>query len=77
MTNIQQMADRIGEAAYLTIEDIKVFKNMKFQVSIIGARTSYGRAEYLIKPVSGEGQTWVTDKRLVFQGEKNENRNTE
>lgn len=35
------------------------FKGLKIEIEVIGHKSSYGNERFLIKPVSGEGESWV------------------
>jgi len=50
--------EKIGMEARLTVENITV------AVTIIDVRQAYGRIDYLVSPVSGDGKQWVSASRL-------------
>ena len=37
---------------------------MRFEVEIVEVRTAYGRVDYLIRPIAGEGDKWVSQISL-------------
>ena len=37
---------------------------LRFQVEIVEVRSAYGRMDYLIRPVAGEGDKWVAQVSL-------------
>jgi hypothetical protein len=47
-------AGKIGMNAKLTVKG-----GLKVLVKIVDVRVSYGRANYLVEPIAGEGQVWV------------------
>ena len=41
------------------------FHGLRLDVQIIGARQAYGREEFLVRPLAGAGQTWVSATNVV------------
>jgi hypothetical protein len=41
------------------------FHGISLDVQIIGARQAYGRYEFLVKPLAGAGQAWVSSTNVV------------
>jgi len=35
-------------------------------VTVVDIRSSYGRVEFLVEPVHGQGEAWVESKRVHF-----------
>jgi len=65
------LAAFIGRTAYLDVPATNptVQDPLKFRVRVTDAKQSYGRLEVLIEPIDGQGQQWVTAKRLAFLDE--------
>jgi hypothetical protein len=40
-------------------------KNFKFEVLINDVRTSYGKEQFLVSPMSGSGESWVEEIELL------------
>ena len=55
------ISDRIaGEHGFLTDS-----KGLKWPVIVLDTRASFGRVDFLIQPVGGEGQIWVQENRVT------------
>jgi len=59
---VDHIADlsRVGVGAKLRVERLVV------PVTIKEARPVFGRIDYLVSPVNGGGEQWVSKSRLVF-----------
>jgi hypothetical protein len=42
-----------------------VHKGMKFKVAIIDVRTVYGKVQYQILPIDGQGKVWVDSGSVI------------
>lgn len=51
----------IGKIAQLRVETTLVVN-----VTVLDAKSAYGRANYLVRPISGEGEQWVSGERLII-----------
>ena len=40
-------------------------KQLKIKVSVLDARTQYGRIDLLVKPADGEGEDWISSELFV------------
>jgi hypothetical protein len=58
--NAKQLAEKIGTKTTLHIEKLQI------QVTILDGRQTFGRTEYLVSPLSGTGEQWVTTDRLTW-----------
>lgn len=70
----QQITKRIGTEAALTLSAIipgglrlEGSYTLTVGVIVLDARSNYGRVDYLVKPVIGSGEAWVSETRLGFQ----------
>jgi hypothetical protein len=57
---VGQMATRIGQNAVLEVKGMRVF------VEVTDVRQVWGKVQYQITPVVGEGSTWVDESSIVF-----------
>jgi hypothetical protein len=44
--------------------------DLRYPVRVIDAKVAYGSVKYLITPLGGLGEVWVSDFRLKFEGVK-------
>jgi hypothetical protein len=51
--NIKQLAETIGK------EGLYIVNGLKIKVKVTDAKQAYGRIDYQIEPVNGQGQIWV------------------
>jgi hypothetical protein len=50
----------IGKTGLLAVN------GLKFEVEILDVRDSFGRTDYKVKPVSGEGTRWVSSESVTL-----------
>ena len=50
------------------IDKIALFysESMRFRVKIIDVKTAFGRIDYLVEPIAGDGSKWVSSERIKF-----------
>jgi hypothetical protein len=63
MTTAQELAENIGKTAHLNVAGSRL---LKFNVVILDARKRYGKLDYKVTPVAGEGETWHEESQLTF-----------
>lgn len=56
-----QLAQAVGRTAVL-----KTPQAVRFLVTILDARVSYGRTQYQITPQAGDGSAWVDETSVRF-----------
>ncbi|MDE2101764.1 MAG: hypothetical protein KGL39_31245 [Patescibacteria group bacterium] len=56
----QEKIKYIGKSALLNCG------GLKFNVEILDCRESFGRTDFQVKPVSGDGSKWVAQDSLTF-----------
>ena len=61
MTTLE-LQERIGQRARLCVET-----SLTVVVQIRDARTVYGRTDYLVTPVEGSGEQWVSADRVTVK----------
>lgn len=54
----------IGKTATLAID------GLRFAVTILDARSVFGRADYQVAPVTGSGSKWVSSDRVTLDAQK-------
>jgi hypothetical protein len=57
---LSDIAKKLGKQAYVA------FDSYSIQVLVNDARNSFGRIDYLVSPVSGKGEFWVSSERVSF-----------
>lgn len=68
MIGIKEAAEMIGKVGVITIHGLDI------EVKIIDVRNSWGRFDFLVCPVAGEGRRWVSEYRLrLIEGIKDAN----
>lgn len=60
MLTVQTMQSAIGKTVYLRVDSLHV------SCEVTDAKSAYGRIRLLVKPVSGSGEMWVEESRLVL-----------
>lgn len=55
MSTVNEMKPTVGKEGVLCQD------GLQFEVVILDARFVYGRKQFLIKPIAGEGQRWVDE----------------
>ncbi len=65
--NIKDMADKIGQHAIWTPA---LGSTLAIDVRIQDVRRAYGRTDYLITPIAGTGETWVTAHTVQLERDK-------
>ena len=60
-----ELADYIGRTA--TYRPIR--STLDVTVEILDARQSYGRVEFLIRPTTGSGESWIRLESLTIEGD--------
>ena len=63
MTSVQELSENIGKVAHLNVAGSRL---LKFNVIILDARKRYGKLDYKVTPVAGEGETWHEESQLTF-----------
>ena len=58
-----EIAAMIGKKATLTTPE-----GLKIPVRVLDVRSTYGRQEVLVEPVTGTGKAWVGVKRVNLSG---------
>ena len=56
---VAELAKNLNKTANLSIEHLTI------GVTIIDARESFGRLDYLVSPTAGLGQQWVSESRVT------------
>ena len=59
MTSSQLKAN-VGRSAYLRSETLMI------EVEITESRVDFGKIRYQVRPVSGRGEQWVDESRILF-----------
>lgn len=54
----------IGQTRHMVV-DMTAATDIKVAVRITDRRNIFGRQEFLVTPIAGEGEAWVTDKRFT------------
>jgi hypothetical protein len=54
-------AQQVGKVAVLRVDGFRV------HVRLLDARLHWGRIDYLVTPVDGDGERWVSAERLLIQ----------
>jgi hypothetical protein len=54
------MAVNIGKTGLLTIQTLRV------RVTVMDVRVTFGRTDFQVTPVDGQGQLWVESSRVAF-----------
>jgi hypothetical protein len=57
--NALEMAQSIGKTGFLQID------KMQFHVKILNVRESFGRLDFHVTPVDGNGSQWVDSHRVT------------
>lgn len=55
---IAKLAAAIGKKAVANMEDLK------FGVEILDVRKVWSRVDYLVKPIAGKGEQWISGSRI-------------
>jgi hypothetical protein len=56
----KEMQDLIGRTGSFYV------KGMGISVKVVDVRTRYGRVDYLVTPVAGTGETWMTEDSVTL-----------
>lgn len=64
---LSEIARNIGREGLLTDT---ANSDMRYPVRVLDAKSAYGSVRYLITPLGGLGEVWVSDSRLKFEGVK-------
>lgn len=59
MASFREAGKAIGKRATLTTTE-----GLAIEVRVVDARQAYGRLEYLVTPIHGKGEAWVTPAKL-------------
>jgi hypothetical protein len=59
MKTLNEMKQHVGKQGLIRQS------NILFAVTVLDVRQVYGRLQYLVKPVSGEGMSWINDDSLL------------
>ncbi len=58
---IEELAKLVGRSATLTVGELRV------EVTVTDVRANFGRTDYLITPVTGSGQAWVSQTSITLE----------
>lgn len=53
-----ELVSVINSNGFLTVDEFRI------KVKIKDARTVFGRTDYLVEPIEGEGEKWVSSERV-------------
>jgi hypothetical protein len=71
MASLKSLQIRLGAygdiAAAKTI-NLRLEKSLTVECIVLDVRECWGRTDYLVCPVSGTGQQWVSDERITNDG---------
>ena len=56
---MKEIAKLIGTKAVVNVE-----KSLKIEVEIMDARAQFGRVDYLVRPLAGAGEQWLSSDRV-------------
>ncbi len=56
---VKELSKIIGKKFFLTVES-----NLKIPVEVIDVKQAYGKSLFLIVPLQGNGQKWISEDRL-------------
>ena len=60
---IRQLIATVGQSGLTGT--LSVEKSLRVAVRIVDAREVYGRTDYLVEPIQGSGQQWVSSERVA------------
>jgi len=58
--NVKEMAQCIGQRGLLNITNTEI----RIPVVILNVRQTFGRIDYQVTPIGGDGETWVQSNRV-------------
>lgn len=64
MQTLNEMRQHVGKQGLVRAN------NVLFSVEVLDVRSVYGRLQYLIKPIQGEGISWINEESLIKDGLK-------
>jgi response regulator of citrate/malate metabolism len=64
MKTLRELTNKIGMRAIFSRDA------MHFEVRVVDVKFAFGRVDYLIKPVAGDGAAWVSETSLKFTHDK-------
>ena len=62
---MKELAKLIGTKAIISVE-----KSLKIEVEIMDIRLQYGRTDYLVRPLAGAGEQWLSADRVCILPER-------
>ena len=62
--NATKMAEMIGRAGVISGPG-----DMRIEVSVIDAKTTYGRVRYQVRPAAGHGSAWIDSSSFTLYAE--------
>lgn len=57
--SLKELVAKIGKDINVRVE------NWIVRMKIYDVKLSYGRALFLVKPLAGEGESWITTDRII------------
>jgi len=70
--SIRELIARVGQGGLTG--SLSVEKSLRVNVRIVDAREAYGRTDYLVEPIAGAGQQWVSAERVSLDSDDSEAR---
>jgi len=61
--SVKEMAANIGKVGLLSVNSLHV------RVTVLDVRVTFGRTDFQISPVDGDGKIWVESSRVSFEGQ--------
>lgn len=69
--SVKEMAANIGKVGLLSIQSLRV------RVTVLDVRVTFGRTDFQVSPVDGQGNVWVESSRVKLFGRYAEPNDTE
>lgn len=61
LMSVKEMAANIGKVGLLSIQSLRV------RVTVLDVRVTFGRIDFQVTPVDGQGDVWIESSRVSFE----------